>query len=686
MILFLKMTGTSDTLISLTTGIYNMDSELKKELSKVAGTIRALSMEAVQKANSGHPGLPMGCAEFGAYLYGCVLRHNPKNPKWLARDRFVLSAGHGSMLLYSCLHLAGFDLSLDEIKRFRQLHSKTPGHPEFHITEGVEATTGPLGQGVANAVGQALGLKILGTKFNTDDYRLFDSKVYCLAGDGCIMEGVSSEASSFAGHLGLDNLVLIYDSNKICLDGPLAECCSEDTKKRYTAYGWDVYEVDGYDLDKLDETFSLIRDSQTRPCLVVLHTIIGKGSPHKAGSHKAHGSPLGAEEVEATKKALDLPEEDFLIPQSVLNFFAKKLPQDAALEADWHAQFAKWAKANPKLAAEFQQMVGRILPADLEEKLSKIEMKSPLAGRSASQIILDALVDLLPQLYGGSADLSCSDLTLMKKYPIITRGNYHGRNIKYGVREFAMAGIAAGLFQTQMITPFVGTFLTFSDYMRNAIRLAALSKVQVIYQFTHDSIFLGEDGPTHQPIEHFAALRAIPRLHVIRPADNNEVKMAWIAALQYVGPTAIILSRQALPELTATKVSFAQGMGRGAYIVKKESRTPDFTLFATGSELSLAIDVASALEKHGKAVRVVSMPCWELFEAQDEAYRESIVGGNLGRRVSIEAGVSLGWHQWIGMDGLAISIETFGESAPQSDLAEEFGFTVDAILDRILHE
>ncbi|HNA62028.1 MAG TPA: transketolase [Rhabdochlamydiaceae bacterium] len=660
-----------------------MDAELKKTLSKIANTIRELSMEAVEKANSGHPGLPMGCAEFGAYLYGVLLRHNPKNPKWLNRDRFVLSAGHGSMLLYSCLHLSGFNLSMDEIKQFRQLRSLTPGHPEFHVTEGVEATTGPLGQGIGNAVGQALGLKLLAAKFNTEKYQLFNSKVYCLAGDGCIMEGISSEASSLAGHLNLDNLVLIYDANKVCLDGFLAECCSEDTKMRYRSYGWDVYDIDGYDFDKMDEVFTEIRDDQKRPCLVLMHTIIGKGSPHKAGTHKVHGSPLGAEEVEATKKALGLPEENFFVPPAVYDYFEGRLKQDKELEAAWHATFKKWSEANPTLAQDFEKMVKHEIPVDFEEKLQSIELKSPLASRTASQVVLQMLGAELPQIYGGSADLSGSDMTMMKKLPIISDVELNGRNIKYGVREFAMAAAATGLAQTQMITPFVGTFLTFSDYMRNAIRLAALSNVHVIYQFTHDSIFLGEDGPTHQPIEHFASLRTIPRLHVIRPADNNEVKMAWLAALKYKGPTAIILSRQSLPELGMTKVPYGQGMGRGAYIIKQEKKQPDFTLFATGSEVSLALDVAIALEKQGKAVRVVSMPCWEIFEAQDRAYQDSVVGGNLGKRVSIEAGVSFGWHKWIGRDGIAISIETFGESAPQAVLAADFGFTVDAILDKL---
>ncbi len=660
-----------------------MEQELVKQLVKIANTIRELSMEAVQKANSGHPGLPMGCAEFGAYLYGCVLKHNPKNPKWLNRDRFVLSAGHGSMLLYSLLHLSGFALSLDEIKQFRQLHSLTPGHPEYHITPGVEATTGPLGQGVGNAVGQALGLKILGAKFNSHDTTLFDSKVYCLAGDGCMMEGVSAEASSLAGHLRLDNLVLIYDANKICLDGPTGECFTENTQTRYKAYGWEVYDLDGYNFEEMERVFREIREGQTRPTLIILHTVIGKGSPNKAGTHKVHGSPLGPEEVEATKKALGLPEEDFFIPSLVTEFFEEHLKKSEALEHEWNERLAKWKLSHPELALEFEKMKKNELPSDLEEKLARLDMKAPLAGRSASQIVLDMLGVELPQLIGGSADLSCSDLTMMKKFSVITEGNFKGRNIKYGVREFAMAAAATGLYETQMLLPYVGTFLTFSDYMRNAIRLAALSKIQVIYQFTHDSIFLGEDGPTHQPIEHYAALRAIPFLQVIRPADNWEVKMAWIAALKYQGPTAILLSRQALPDLEVTRKPYSEGMGRGAYILKREKKTPDYTLFATGSEVSLALDVAIALEHQGQSVRVVSMPCWEIFEAQDVAYRHSIVGGNLGKRVSIEAGVSLGWHQWIGMDGIAISMETFGESAPQSDLAAEFGFTVDAILNKL---
>ncbi|MDE3045373.1 MAG: transketolase [Verrucomicrobiota bacterium] len=661
-----------------------MDEDQQKMLGKIAMTIRQLSMDAVQKANSGHPGMPMGCAELGAYLYGVLLRHNPKNSHWVNRDRVVLSAGHGSMWLYSCLHLSGFKLSLDDIKQFRQLNSITPGHPEYGLTDGVEATTGPLGQGVGNAVGMALGFKILATKFNEPNYPLFSNKIYCIAGDGCIMEGVSSEASSLAGHLRLNNLVLIYDSNKVCLDGPLPECCSEDTAARYRGYGWDVIDLDGYDLARMEKVFQGLVKKQEKPTLIVLHTVIGKGSPHKAGTSKAHGSPLGADEVAMTKEALGLPKEEFYIPQAVTQYFQDRLKGDAALEGEWNQMHKKWAGEYPELAAEFEKMKSQFLPADLEKTLASVEIKAPIAGRSASQTVLQTLGKVLPQLYGGSADLSISDLTMMKDFPILAPDNFAGRNIKFGVREFGMGTITSGLSLTGLITPYCGTFFTFSDYMRNSIRLAALSHYHVVYQFTHDSIFLGEDGPTHQSIEHLASLRAMPNLHVIRPADTNEVKMAWLAALRYRGPTAIVLSRQHLPDLSHTKVSYAQGMGRGAYIVVNPKGKPDVTLFSTGSELHLAVDAAQQLEKIGKKVRVVSMPCWELFEKQPNDYKDSVLGGDLGLRVAIEAGSELGWHKYIGSDGLAICMESFGHSAPAEALATEFGFTPDAIVERII--
>lgn len=661
-----------------------LDPAFKQMLGKIANAIRELSIDAVQKANSGHPGMPMGCAEIGAYLWGYVLKYNPKNPDWFNRDRFILSAGHGSMFLYSVLHLSGYNLSIDDIKHFRQLHSKTPGHPEESETEGVETTTGPLGQGVGNAVGQALGMKLLAARFNTNEHRIVDNKIFVIMSDGCVMEGAVSEVSSLAGHWGLDNLIVLYDSNHISLDGPLSECCSEDTKMRYKAYGWDVYEVDGHDFDALHQVITHIRETQQRPTLIVCNTIIGKGSPNKAGTNKVHGSPLGDEEVRATKEALGLSLEPFYVPKTVYDFFQNKIKQDQTKEAKWKELFGAWAKANPTLHQEFEQMAEKYFPPDLEEKLKDLSIKNPIAGRNASNAVLQLLGDLLPYLYGGSADLSCSDMTMMTKYSLISKGSFTGRNIKFGVREFGMATIATGLAQTDMIFPYIGTFLTFSDYMRNAIRLCSLMKEHVIYQFTHDSIFLGEDGPTHQPIEHYAALRAIPNLQVIRPADANEVKMAWLAALHYQGPTALILSRQNLPELSGTNLPLSQGLGKGAYILRKEKGKPDFMLVATGSEVSLALDVASALEKLGKFVRVVSMPCWELFEKQPPDYKASIFGGDLGIRVSIEAGVDQGWHKYIGWDGITISMETYGASAPIKALADEFGFNVESILERIL--
>lgn len=661
-----------------------LDPDLKQILGKIANTIRGLSMDAVQKADSGHPGLPMGCAEIGAYLYGYALHQNPKNSHWLNRDRFVLSAGHGSMLLYSCLHLAGYQVSLEDIKNFRQLHSNTPGHPECCETDGVETTTGPLGQGMGNAVGLALGMKMLEARFNTDKQKIFNNKVITLVSDGCIMEGATAEVSSLSGHLQLDNLIAIYDANNITLDGPLSDTFSDNTKMRYQAYGWDVYEVDGYDLDALHSIITYLRQFQTRPAMIIAHTIIGKGSPHKAGSSKAHGSPLGTEEVKETKIALGLPEEPFFVPQAVRDYFKKKLVQDAALEQSWTKTFEAWAKENPDKFKEFELMSHRHIPDDLESKLKAFQIQSPVASRKSSQEVINFLADLLPFLCGGSADLSSSDLTMIKKYPIIAPGAFIGRNIKFGVREFGMATIATGLAKTSLFSPFIGTFLTFSDYMRNAIRLCALMKEHVIYQFTHDSIFLGEDGPTHQPIEHFAALRAIPNLHFIRPADANEVKMAWLAALRYDGPTALALSRQNLPELSQTNVAYADGMGRGAYFLKKSAGKPDFTLVATGSEVSLALDVATELEKLGKVVRVVSMPCWEIFELQSPEYKMSLFGKEMGRGVSIEAGIAQGWHKYIGSDGITICMESFGASAPQKMLAQEFGFTVESILERIL--
>lgn len=666
------------------TQIESLDNRTLETYKQIANTVRGLSMDAVQKADSGHPGLPLGCAELGAYLFGQYLNYNPKDPKWLGRDRFILSAGHGSMWLYSLLFLSGYDLSLEDIKNFRQWHSKTPGHPESFVTPGVEVTTGPLGQGVGNAAGMALGLKYLSQKFDTDDHQLLNVKVVCLAGDGCIMEGISSEVSSLAGHLKLNNLILIYDSNKVCLDGPTQECLTEDTRARYKAYGWDVIDIDGHNFEEIHNALAPLKIRQEKPTLVIAHTVIGRGSPNKQGTSQAHGSPLGPEEIKLTKESLGIPQTPFFVPQPVRDFFEAKLKKDIELEKGWQKNYDAWAKANPDRAFLFKEMLEQKLPSDIEAKLKSLEIKSPVAGRKASQDTLNFLADLLPYLIGGSADLSVSDLTMMKKYPLITPGNFQGRNIKFGVREFGMATMATGMNFTQMLVPFIGTFLTFSDYMRNAIRLASMSHSHVIYQFTHDSIFLGEDGPTHQPVEHYMTLRAIPGLNVIRPGDANEVKMSWIAALEYKGPTALLLSRQNIPLVPGTDVSYKDGVGRGAYILRKEKGKCEFLLIATGSELALANDVANELEKRGKSVRVVSMPCWEIFEKQDDKYKKDVLGGNLGKRISIEAGISMGWSKYVGPEGISIAVDTYGASAPYKELAKEYGFTVEDILERIL--
>lgn len=661
-----------------------MSPELRKHLEDIATSVKILSIDAVQKANSGHPGLPMGCAEFGAFLYGHLMNHNPHNPKWLNRDRFILSAGHGSAFLYSLLHLSGFDLSMDELKNFRQLHSKTPGHPEYHLTPGVEATTGPLGQGVANAIGQALGLKMLAADFNRPGHEIFNAKIYCLAGDGCLMEGVSQEASSFAGHLNLNNFVLIHDANEITLDGDLKDSCSEDVAMRYRAYGFDTYELDGYNFEQMLDLFEALKRDQKRPVYIKMKTIIGHGSPHKAGSHKAHGSPLGPEEIALVKQGLNVPSDPFYVVPGVYEFFKHRLDKQAHSEKLWHQKFEEWKHKFPDLFEKFNLMKTQKVSESVKAGLEALSIASPMATRSSSSAVLNYLADHLPFLVGGSADLSGSDMTYIKKFPSLTPDHFLGRNIKFGVREFGMAAIACGLSETGLFRPFIGTFLTFSDYMRNAIRLSALSDIPVIYQFTHDSIFLGEDGPTHQSVEHFAALRAIPKLHVIRPCDAHEIKHAWLFALSAKQPTALILSRQNLPELSGTKIGLHDGVEKGAYVIHETAHKADFTLIATGSEVALALEVAKGLETHGKKARVVSMPCQDLFDKQDKAYKTAVLRPHEGKRVSIEAGVSLGWHKYVGDQGVIIAIDRFGESAPAGELAKLFGFTAPQIIDKLL--
>jgi transketolase len=599
-------------------------------------------MDAVELAGSGHPGMPMGCAELGAYLFGKFLRFDPTHPKWPYRDRLILSVGHGSLWLYSLLHLAGFPLSLDDLKNFRQLDSKTPSHPDLTKTEGVEATTGLDGQGIGYAVGQALGLKHL----------KIDSKVIVIAGDGDLMEGVAIESCSIAGHFCLNNLILIFDSNATTLDGYVHESFSENLPLRFQSQGWEVVSIDGHNLDQIQAALAPLRTHQEKPTLVIAKTQIGRGAQKSQGTPAAHGQPLGKEEVSLAKKELGLPNASFHVDQEIYHFFQEKI-----------------SKGYPPSIF--------LVPSDLEPILQNIPIQSPIAGRWASHKVLQILADYLPQLIGGSADLSSSDGTYLEKYGLIQAGQFEGRNIKYGVREFGMACIAAGMAQTGLITPFIGTFLGFVDYMRSAIRMTSLMRLKVIYQLTHDSIFIGPDGPTHQPIEQIASLRAIPGLLVLRPADANEVKMSWFAALLHEGPTAIILSRQPLPELAPRL--YEEGVGRGAYIVCQETTEKvNYLLIATGSEVHLALEVAKEL---GPSARVVSMPCWELFDKQPISYKQALLQGKT--KISIEAGVDQGWHKYIGADGIAISLTWFGESATASDLAKRFGYTKESIARKI---
>lgn len=662
-----------------------LDKEKKKIYHEIANTVRGLTMDAVEKANSGHPGLPMGCAELGAYLWSEFMRYNPKNPHWFNRDWFVLSAGHGSMFLYSLLHLYGYDLPMEQIKNFRQLHSMTPGHPERTDTPGVEVTTGPLGQGVANAVGIALAYKILEDRFNREGFPIVSNKIVCLASDGCMMEGIGTEASSIAGHLCLNNLIMLYDMNYVTLDGYWKDSCSDDQVMRYRAMGWDVLEIeDGNNLDEISTVLNKLKGKREKPTIVIIHTVIGKGAPNKAGTHLAHGSPLGAEEVKAAKKLLGITDEPFYVSPAVRAFCAGIQKQGEQAEKDWNDLFNKWKKAYPDLAEMFQMMKEKKVPEQAIKEILDLPVKDQVAGRAVSNDVLQILGKYLPHLIGGSADLSESDKTMMKAFPLIGPSDFSGRNIKFGIREFGMSGMANGMANT-LLRPYVGTFFCFSDYARNAVRLSALGRYPSIFVYTHDSIGLGEDGPTHQPVEHLASFRAMPRMVLWRPGDANEVKAAWISAIRHTdGPVILVFTRQPLPTLKETKRDFKEGALRGGYILIEEDkkRPIDFTLIGTGSELHLAVDVAKELKD--KNIRVVSLPCWQIFEKQDAEYKKRVLGGNIGKRVSIEAGATLGWERYIGSDGIAIGLDDFGHSAPIEAVMKCFGFTKEQIIQRIL--
>jgi transketolase len=651
-------------------------------------TLRFLAVDMVEQAASGHPGTPMGLAPLGYLLWTRYLRFDPTDPRWLDRDRFVLSAGHASALLYGLLHLSGFDLPLDQIRRFRQLGSLTPGHPEHELTPGVETTTGPLGQGVGNAVGMAIAQRMLAARFNRPGFDLFDHRTFVVASDGDMMEGIASEASSLAGHLRLGKLVVCYDSNAITIDGSTSLAFSEDVRARFAAYGWHTASVDDVnDLDALAVALDQALAESARPSLIRIHTHIGYGSPGKHDSAAAHGAALGAAEVKATKLNLGWPlEPTFLVPDEARTPFREAAERGRAAHREWNDRRAAWAKAHPDLAADLDRRLAGALPPGWSDALPTYDAGAPaIATRAASGAAINALAKSLPELCGGSADLAESNNTDIKGGGSFSAQHPEGRNLHFGVREHAMGSILNGITLSGLLRPFGGTFLVFSDYMRPPIRLAALMRQPVIYVFTHDSILLGEDGPTHQPEAHLAALRAIPHLTVIRPGDARETAAAWRCAIENrQGPTALVLTRQKLPVLEATANGAAdRGVPRGGYVARDASREPEAIVIATGSELALALDAQALLERDGVAVRVVSLPSWELFERQDAAYREQVLPSRVRRRLAIEAAVSFGWERWVGDAGDVLAQNDYGASAPYQDVAKHFGFTAENAASRL---
>ncbi|MFJ2994639.1 transketolase [Pandoraea sp. NPDC087047] len=651
----------------------------------MASAIRVLSMDAVQQANSGHPGAPMGMADIAVALWGRHLKHNPVNPHWADRDRFVLSNGHGSMLIYSLLHLTGYDLPIEELKHFRQLHSKTPGHPEVGITPGVETTTGPLGQGITNAVGFALAEALLAKEFNRPGNDIVDHYTYAFLGDGCLMEGISHEACSLAGTLRLNKLIALYDDNGISIDGDVEYWFADDTPKRFEAYGWNVIRgIDGHDADAVDAAIAQAKTSD-RPTLICCKTLIGKGAPNKEGGHDVHGAPLGADEIAATRAALGWKLPPFEVPDDVYAAWDAKAAGQQA-EAAWNERFAAYRSQFPVEAAEFERRMKGELPGDFKSAAAALiaktnEKAETVATRKASQLAIEGLAAVLPEFLGGSADLTGSNLTNWKASKAVranAEGVQFGNHINYGVREFGMSAIMNGIALHGGYIPFGGTFLTFSDYSRNALRMAALMKLRSIFVFTHDSIGLGEDGPTHQSIEHVSSLRLIPQMDLWRPCDTTETAAAWVAAVErHDGPSSLVLSRQNLPFVSRSDAQIAD-IRRGGYVLR-DVANPQIVLIATGSEMDLALKGAEALAAEGIAVRVVSMPSTNVFDRQDKAYRESVLPRGVPR-VAVEAGVTAFWHKYVGLEGGVVGIDTFGESAPAGVLFKHFGFTVDHVV------
>ncbi|MCC5464838.1 transketolase [Pelosinus baikalensis] len=660
-----------------------------KKIDQLAiNTIRNLSIDAVEKANSGHPGMPMGAASMAYQLWTKHMHHNPKNPKWFNRDRFVLSAGHGSILLYSLLHLSGYDLTIEDLKRFRQWQSRTPGHPEYGHTPGVDATTGPLGQGIAMAVGMAMAERHLAAQYNKAEYEIVDHCTYSICGDGDLMEGVSAEAASLAGHLKLGRLIVLYDSNNISLDGKLNLSFSEDVQKRFKAYGWQVlYVEDGNDLTNIDKALVKAKTDTLRPTLIEVKTTIGFGSPNKAGSSASHGSPLGKEEVQLTKAAYKWSyEEDFYVPDEVYTHFSETVIKEGArLEEEWNTLLDKYRIQYPELAKNLESAINGLLPDHWDNNLPQYEDGKKIASRSSSGEVINAFAKTVPALFGGSADLASSNKTTIKDANPFSSTDYSGRNIWFGVREFAMGAALNGMALHGGLKVYGATFFIFSDYLRPAIRLAALMKLPVTYVFTHDSIAVGEDGPTHEPIEQLASLRALPNLNLIRPADGNETVAAWKIALESLDkPTALVLSRQDLLTVPGTKDIADKGVRQGAYVISKAStETPSALLLATGSEVQLAVQAQSQLASENIFVSVVSFPSWNLFEHQSEEYKETVLPSNVKIRLAIEMGSTLGWERYVGDLGCVLGIDTFGASAPESIVLKEYGFTVEHVVAKV---
>ncbi len=652
-------------------------------LQKAANVVRGLSMDGVQRANSGHPGLPMGAADFATVLWTQYLTHNPANPGWFNRDRFVLSGGHGSMLLYSLLHLSGYDLPLTELQNFRQWGSHTPGHPEYGDTPGVETTTGPLGQGLANAVGMALAESSLAARFNKPELPVVDHYTYCMVGDGDLEEGVSHEVASFAGHNKLGKLIVLYDDNSITIDGKTELSFSENVLQRFAAYGWHTQQVDGHDMAAVAAALEAAREATEQPSLIACRTIIGKGSPNKAGTSQVHGSPLGAEEVALTKQALGLPDEEFYIPDDVLAFFRAALDKGKSAEEDWNRLLSRYQQAYPQEAQEFACLGQEDISA---LKVADFEPGQALATRSASGAILDQLATQLPSLLGGSADLTPSNNTYPKGETSYSPNNRSGRYIHYGVREFGMGSIMNGLALHGGVIPYGGTFFVFSDYMRSAMRMAALMGLRVVFVLTHDSIGLGEDGPTHQPVEHLSSLRAMPNMTVFRPADANETIAGWQLALANTdGPTSLVLTRQKLPVYDRAAHGYAPAAlaARGGYIFCEDD---DFTaiLLTSGSELEIALEARKLLNEQGIGVRVVSMPSTDIFDKQDAAYRQEVLPPNVRARVAVEAGATWGWERYVGLDGAVLGLDRFGASAPYKTIYRELELTAEKVMELTL--